>query len=347
MRFFAAVLLSCTCLIAMGQTENKAIAGNPNGLSWSGWKIDFGFSRDYQSVKNLSYYKISFEGETVYENGNMLTMTTIGGAWNRPKVESDTDEFRLDIFDGVSSLSSPVYQAYGIRPLEFTSSLGGLRGALQVSGRLIGEQELNIGVGLETKPLNLNIGDMGITNNIRLGIFGMKHSEEGDQDKDFFTVSYRAYIGKGLGYVSSVNKKKLIDELVERALKLTPEEKAALEGMDGDSTDPLVLVAWIIRERDEAYPETGAVWRAEFERFFSKSKDQPSFTIEFMAEGTYAPASFVRRRYNSLWGASINWWPNPENPDSSKIFLSYQNGFSRGDTENPLTGFVVGFGIKF
>jgi len=338
-KLFATAVLLLAFAVSFAQDQQ---AGNSSGLKRKGWGVELAFSRDYQSSKNLTYYKISFKGDTISESGTTWTPTTLGEAWGIPKVEGDTDEFRFDLLDGTSTLSSPMYQAYGIKPLEFATAFGGLRGAVQVAGRLTDSQEINVGIGLETKPFSFIPPDVGATNNVRIGIFGMKHSQNGDADKDFFTLNYRAFFGMGFDYKRSYNVDELVQSLADRASKLSPDQLQALS--EGDPNDPLVQIYDQLSETERS---SSIKWKEHLVSYYSARIDQPTFSIELSAEGAYAPESFVRRRYNSMWGATFQWWPSPEDPDSARLFITYQNGFARGDTENPITGILVGFAFKF
>lgn len=330
--------------ISVSNAQSETQAGNPSGLNPVGWSVDLAYSRDFQTTKSLTYYKISFKGNTISERGSSWSPTTLGQAWGMPGTASDTDEFRFDLLDGISSISSPMYQAYGIKPLEFASKLAGLRGAVQIGGRLTASQELNVGVGLETKPLSFLPGKLGVTNQIRIGAFGMKHSENASSSKDFFTFNYRAYVGVGFNYQRSANVDELTNALASRLVSLTTEEMDKLIA-SGSENDPIVPLLSLLSESERKDPIR--LREAAIEAYSAKFDDQPGMTLEFSADGSYAPDAFVRRRYNSLWSVSFQWWPNPRNPDSAKFFVTYQNGFARGDTENPISGIIVGLGIKF
>ncbi|MFM9872989.1 MAG: hypothetical protein ACKVQS_05930 [Fimbriimonadaceae bacterium] len=350
--------LATVAVVSSALAFDDENVGNPSGLKTKGWSVDLAWSRDYQATKSLTYYKISFKGNTISERGSGWSPSTLGQAWSMPGTASDTDEFRFNLLDGTSTLSSPMYEAYGIKPLEFASSLAGLRGAVQIAGKLSKSQELNVGVGLETKPLALLPRDLGVTNQVRFGLFGMKHSENSNASKDFFTFNYRAYAGIGFNYQRSSNLDKLIKSMQEKFSALTDQELASLTETikTGDPNEDYINFAIVGMNVDQKNVTTDILRKFLADEtvvaklitlYYAGRIDQPAVTFELTAEGSYAPESFIRRRYNSLWSVSLNWWPNPNNPDSGSFFLTYQNGHARGDTENPITGLLVGCKFKF
>lgn len=319
-------------------------SGNPTGLSSKGWKFDFATSRDYVSSKSLLYYKISYKGNTIKEEGSQLTPATFGGAWPIPKVASDSDEFKLDLVDGFGTIDSPIFDMLALKPLNFSTPFGDLRGAIQVSGKLTNSQELNVGFGLETRPYSpFRNRILDLTNQVRFGIRGVKHTDNAGSKKDFLAFTYRAYVGTGFGYVRSYKMDDLVKDIVSRYSQLSEADQDKLRAT-GASSDPLVQCLKLLKPSERRDPK---FVKEVLATYYDARIDQPSVSIEASAEASYTPDNFVNRRYNALWGTSVYWWPNPKNPDSGKFFVTYQNGYTRADLTNPVNGLIAGFSIKF
>lgn len=327
------------------QTFAQDKAGNPTGLSSTGWQVDAASSRDYANKKSMFYYKLQYRGNTITERGNQLTPATLGGAWKIPKVASDSDEFKFDLADGVGKLTGPIFDSLMLKPLSFKLPFGDLRGAVQVAGKLTGSQELNVGFGLETKPYTpLRNRALDLTNQVRFGVMGMKHSDSpGTNNRDYISYTYRAYVGTGFGYVRSYKLDDLVNDLVNRFSTLTKDQRDQLI-RQGDSADPLVQSLNLMSPEELKDPEKV---RDALKHYYDARIDQPTISFEVAADGAYTPDNFVNRRYNSLWSASMYWWPTPRNPDAGKFFITYQNGYTRSDLTNSVNGLVVGFSLKF
>ena len=318
--------------------------GNPTGLSSPGWKIDFATSRDYVNSKSLLYYKIAYKGNTIKEEGSQLTPATFGGAWPIPKVASDSDEFKLDLVDGFGTINSPIFDMLALKPIKFLAPFGDFRGAVQVSGKLTNSQELNVGFGLETRPYSpFRNRILDLTNQVRVGIMGVKHTDNAGSKRDFLAFTYRAYVGTGFGYVRSYKLDDLTNDIVTRYAKLSPDDQAKLMS-SGAPSDPLVQSLKLMSAAERKDP---AKAKEYLKSYYDARIDQPSVSIEASAEASYTPDNFVNRRYNSLWSTSVYWWPNPHAPDSGKFFITYQNGYTRADLTNAVTGLIAGFSLKF
>ncbi len=349
---FKAALICFTVFMSFAaNAQDNGAVGNPNGLQApKTWDVNLGFSRDYTQRKNLSYYKIAFHGSTISEHGTMLVPSGLGNSWDMPRSGSDSDEFNFSLQDGVGQLSSPLVSAIGTK--QFT--LGGdffklFRGTVNVSGQVLENQRVNVGIGLETKPLTplLSRSSLQITNHVQLGVLGDKVSGKGaDTSQDMLLFTYRSYAGIGFQYVSSKNLEKMQADLIKLVESYSDDELQAMI-TQGSGSPELDTAFASIADVHHMDAEAWKSFRNAVKHAYSAQRDQPTFTIEAAADGTYAPVHFESRRYNALWNLSFVWWPDPKQPDNAKFTITYQNGYERGAPTQSLTGLIASFGFKF
>ena len=370
MRTIAAIGLALSSPFAVAQTAGSGQEKAGGVQAPRSFEGAFGYARNYAGGDpSAIYYKLTYLGTPLFERGEAPRLARVGSTFLTDPSEVDGYDLKFLVNDGVGELTGPLADLIALRPIRVR---GGLfkyfRGKIQTTAKLLDAQQYNLGVGLESINLVPDIPGLsgwlrppsGIRDALqtgdpakvlRVGVLGEKQSRERGSDSakatDTLQFTYRAYFAAGFRYVATESVEAQRRLLLKRIEGLSQDDLAVLR-RDRPVSDPIVLM--LVDSLIDA-PDLKDRPLEEQRAYLVKKlpaglRQQPTFNLEARAEGSYNPLDYDVRRYNSLYTVGINVWLSPTHPDDGKLFVGYQNGYSRGALTQSLDSFVASLSFR-
>jgi hypothetical protein len=372
------------------------ICADGNGVvgMFSGLHLDAGYLDNFISGKNNSfYYNASYKGDQFASKGTPFKVEDLYVKADPPAppspkaIEGDTNIYSVQINRGTAAIKGGIFEAVGRKEIKLPIPLlEKLRGTADFSGTLDGRQ-INISLGLETPALHpvsiLNERyDAGLTNWLIVGVNGETRPSQvsGKDNADYGMVTYRAFIGKGFGWVQSYKVKEFQKEIRSR---MSTMPKAISEGLKARASVKTnqkqgKLAPWVdtdiyamtkrclglskeqfdsLTEESDLVknpPAACANGQGDITTFvthytddWSLPPDKPTSALWLEDSGWYSFAGNEPvHRFNNIVRATATLWLAPQD-NSSYIRVLYENGYNKADPSNKFHYFAAMVGLDF
>jgi hypothetical protein len=325
---------------------SDTIVGNSQGFH-----VDAGYMRQLDNSKpsDKFYYDVKMNGSQISGSGSPLTFDDINkpvfqNSTTAAKTLGDVNVYNIRLRKGTAQINGGVFDLVGRKPFEI-QALSQLRGVANISGTLDGKQ-INISLGLETPsyhPLShiSLIDDLNWTNWIIFGVSGETRPKQTGiaTNTDYGMVTYRAFLGKGWGWVTSKETKYLRYTEPANILKQYPTMDSAkslnqeVKKIITEGNAPSATQAAIFDVYNRA-GTTEANWKdlitAKIHNQLMPA-DQPTAALWLDDFGWYSFAgNEPHKRLNNIFGATFTWWLTPEEAKSFVRFI-YEYGNDKTD----------------
>lgn len=319
--------------------------------------VALGYGRDYATKKNYNAYSIKFGSKSILAKGTLPDPITPDSAL-LPKSPGSYSGYLLSLKDGFGKLGGSLlegeqFQAFSIPQLSRSPiMLSGYAGFNPDSPR-----KTRIEIGAHFATLHPLRSLASVTNWATLGVAHASVSQEGSQSRSVDLLTTRAFAGKSLWEPAQDQKKKIAslnDEIVELSKKLrldaVPADVAKYAKDHKTEIKNNEIATAMTMYGDEVKRDVPwAQWVAEYAAASVQASGLTArFKLYVEAQAQYALSKqFDQRRYNSLWGATLDYDLSPLGDHTTYVLFRYQNGYQRGDPTIGTTGLQVQLGIRF
>lgn len=356
--FVTAVILTVSGL-AYAQSVNDLATEAQNPTPVNAFEIDGGYKLNFKSGSGSEgYYRISFKSSLVQSEGTPFKYAS-GLDLAAPALTTgsgDRNKLLLRFEQGTTTIGDGLFEANGVLPLALRGLEAlNLRGTALVAGDADGKT-FQFAAGLESPPFRIpGFQNTQVSNWIVFGINAQRQeaTDSSNDDKNLGLLTYRAFLGKALGWRKSADVGKTASKITEEFLRQAPtyedakilaEKIKKIEANKRTSLQQLFLDAvteaeseanWKKTVRDIAYGNVDAV------------TDQPTFALYAENSGWYSfSGSFNGSRLKNLLTVTLDYWPLP-NYDYAFLRLRYENGHERAVPTERKDHLLLSINLRF
>lgn len=337
---------------ALDELWNTNAAGqNPsliNGLELRG---GIRYSRGKQDGE-ADFFQLEYRGNLIDRQGTPFQYSPEFGlpAPNKDQPDGDTPGLQLSFQNGSGALGGNLFEAYGVRPLQFRG-LESLRGAARFDASP-DNGTLRYSIGLESAPLHfarsLNRSGFSLTNWLVFGIAAEQLDDTDGESSDLSRgiLTYRGFVGRAFGWRKKEDSDKAAEALAADILEKFPtwESGQALRHAGRKNEyEEIVYAASSEAESEEEWPR---VVREFVEGVVEALADQPTTALWIESAGFMATSGPNKHELETLLTAVFRYWFHPSS-DQYFFEARYDTGFNRTALDSKVHNLSLSVSIRF